>query len=83
VVRNPRPSPAPESLPPSFAVKWRWVDLDLVPFAIAAALAPQRSLAPSAAPIALGSIAIASALATQRLLSSALEAAALRRTGAH
>lgn len=41
----------------------------------------RRSLAPSAAPIALGATAIASALATQRL-SSALDAAALRRAGA-
>jgi len=43
----------------------------------------QRSLAASAAPIALGASAIASALATQRLLSSALEAAPPRRAGAH
>jgi hypothetical protein len=45
------------------------------------AQAMRRPLAPSAAPIALGATAIASALATQRL-SPALDAAALRRTGA-
>jgi hypothetical protein len=48
------------------------VDLDLA-----------LSAAPRLAPLALGAFAIASALAMQRLLSTALEAAAQRRTGAH
>lgn len=92
--RGRGPSPAPDSLPTRLAVNWRWVDPSLVPitaprlapvalgacFALASATRP--SLAPSAAPITLGATAIASALATQRLLSSALEAAARRRTGA-
>ncbi len=82
-LRDRGSSPAPESLPTPSMSHRRWVDHHPRSFLLhASAQAMRRALAPSAAPIALiGATAIASALATQRL-SSALDAAALRRIGA-
>lgn len=81
-VRDRGPSPAPESLPtPSMSHRRRVANHPRSFMVDAVALAMRRSLAPSAAPIPLGATSITSALATQRL-SSALDAAALRRTGA-
>lgn len=75
-LRDRGPSPAPESLPTPSISHRRWVDHHPRSFLVhASAQAMRRSLAASAAPIALGATAIASALATQRL-SSALDAAA-------
>lgn len=81
-LRDRGSSPAPESLPTPSTSHRRWVDHHPRSFLVhASAQAMRRSLAPSAAPIALGATPIASPLATQRL-SSALDAAAQRRTGA-
>lgn len=81
-LRDRGPSPAPESPPtPSMSHRGRVADHPRSPVVDAGALAMRNSLAPSAAPIALGATSIASSPATQRL-SSALDAAALRRIGA-
>lgn len=75
-LRDRGPSPAPESLPtPLISHRRRVADHHRSSLVHASAQAMRRSLAPSAAPIALGATPIAAPLATQRL-SSALDAAA-------